>query len=208
MSLPPLSDERPYVESTESEIGMDIHPESTWTKPSAWCPHPERWHSTDPQSTEMEVSELVGSLVRALQPDYVVETGTCLGLTAAAIAMALCQNGHGRLDTLEPDQERADVAWAGLKRIMVDPPVTVWGVKSLDFTPTARIGFAWLDSRMELRVPEFDRYRPWMDPGTIVGFHDTAPHHGGWADELHSLPGTRAITLRTPRGVTLLEVMG
>ena len=186
---------------------MKIHKESDWTKPNEWCPHPDRWHSTDPQSTELEVSDLAGALVGALQPDYVIETGTCLGQTAACIAMALKRNGRGHLDTLEPDPARAEFARGRVSAFMEDPPMTVHEVKSLDFTPTARIDFAWLDSRMELRVPEFERYRPWMDPGTIVGFHDTAPHHGGWADELHSLPGTRAIMLRTPRGVTFLEVL-
>lgn len=186
---------------------MKIFRESEWTKPSAWALHPEYWHSTDPQSTEIEVSELVGSFVRALQPDYVVETGTCAGQTAACIALALCQNGHGRLDTLEPDHERAEFSRARMSALLVDPPATVHEVASLDFTPTARIGFAWLDSRMELRVPEFERYRPWMDPGTIVGFHDTAPHHGPWSAELHTLAGTRGMTLRTPRGVTFLEVL-
>ena len=186
---------------------MKIHPESDWTKPNDWCPHPGRWHSTDPQSTELEVSDLVGALVGALQPDYVVETGTCLGQTAACIAIALQRNGRGHLDTIEPDAQRAQFARTRVAAFMEGPPMTVHEVKSLDFTPTGPIGFAWLDSRMELRVPEFERYRPWMRPGTVVGFHDTAPHHGDWADELHSLAGTRAITLRTPRGVTFLEVV-
>jgi predicted O-methyltransferase YrrM len=186
---------------------VEIHPESDWTKPCDWCPRPGHWHSTDPQSTEIEVSELVGSFVRALQPEYVIETGTCLGQTAACIALALCQNGHGRLDTLEPDRERAEFSRRRAAALMVDPPITVHEVDSLDFTPTGPICFAWLDSRMELRVPEFERYRPWMGSGTVVGFHDTAPHHGGWADDLLSLPGTRAISLRTPRGVTFLEVL-
>lgn len=186
---------------------MKIVSESEWTKPNAWCPSPGHWHSTDPQSTEIEVSELVGSFVRALQPDYVVETGACLGQTSACIALALCQNGHGRLDTLEPDHERAEFTRGRLAALLVDPSATVHEVASLDFTPAARVGFAWLDSRMELRVPEFERYRPWMDPGAIVGFHDTAPHHGGWSDVLHALPGTRGMTLRTPRGVTFLEVL-
>lgn len=184
-----------------------MQPESTWTKPSDWCPHPDRWHSTDPQSTEVEVSELVGAFVRALQPEYVVETGSCLGQTSAAIIIALYNNGHGRLDTLEPDPQRAAFTRNRLARLVYNPPATVLEVASLDFTPVEEIGFAWLDSRMELRVPEFERYRPWMRPGTIVGFHDTAPHHGGWNGEIGKLPGTRSIQLRTPRGVTFLEVL-
>lgn len=186
---------------------IGIHQESEWTKPNDWCPHPEHWHSTDPQSTEIEVSELVGAFVRALQPEYVLETGSCLGQTSFAIALALAQNGHGRLDTLEPDPERAAFTRRRLLQHITNPPVTVHEVGSLGFTPAAAIGFAWLDSRFELRVPEFERYRDWMGPGTIVGFHDTAPHHGVWGDDIGRLPGVRQIRLRTPRGVTFVEVL-
>ena len=182
---------------------MTIYPESTWTAARADCPHPERWSSTDPQSTEIEVSELVSGFVRALQPDYVIETGTCIGQTAWIIGTALQENGQGRLDTLETDPDRAAAATmtcAGL-------PVTVHCASSLDFRPAEPIGFAWFDSRVELRVAEFNHYRPHIIPGSIVGFHDTSPHQGEWGRELESLPGTRAIRLRTPRGVTFVEVL-
>ena len=45
------------------------------------------------------------ALVRATQPDHVVETGTHLGLGSCAIAAALLQNGHGRLTTIDVDPE-------------------------------------------------------------------------------------------------------
>lgn len=179
-----------------------IVPESTWTRPRPDCPYPERWHSTDPQSTELEVSELVAAFVRAIQPDYVLETGTCVGQTAQAIGMALEANHHGRLDTLESDPERAEFSRGRCDGL----PVTVHCADSMTFTPAGRIGFAWLDSRTDLRIPEFDRFRPWMSPGTIVGFHDTAPHHGVYGSHVETLSGARPIRLRTPRGVTFVEI--
>lgn len=181
-----------------------IYREDRWTKPREWCPHPEWWTSTDSQSTEIEVSELVGAFVRALQPEYVLETGTAIGQTASAVGYALKENGHGRLDTLETSPARADYSrqrCAGL-------PVTVHEVESLDFEPWATIDFAWLDSRFDLRILEFEYYREFMRPGTFVGFHDTAPHHDdGWGDEIDKIPGIRPIRLRTPRGVTFAEVL-
>jgi hypothetical protein len=45
------------------------------------------------------------SLVRAAQPDNVVETGTHLGLGSCAIAAALLRNGHGRLTTIDVDPD-------------------------------------------------------------------------------------------------------
>lgn len=178
-------------------------PESEWTTPSDRCPHPDRWSAWDAQSTEVEVVELVAAFVRALQPDYVVETGSCLGYASHAIGTALDRNGQGHLDTLETLPKRAAIArerCAGL-------PVTVHVEDSMQFTPARQIGFAWLDSLTSLRVAEFERFRPWMAPGTIVGFHDTAPHHGPWSLELHRIDGTRLVSLPTPRGVTFLEII-
>lgn len=180
-----------------------IHSEAEWTAPSVLCPHPERWHATDPHSTEIEVSELVAGFVRALQPSYVVETGSCIGQTAELIGQALTANGHGRLDSCEvnPDlvaaaRERCD----GL-------PVTIHDRSSIEFDPVDVIDFAWLDSLLDLRIPEFMRFRQWMRVGTIVGFHDTAAHFGLFGPTVHSLPGVRTISLPTPRGVTFAEVV-
>lgn len=181
---------------------MTVYPESKWTAPRDDCPHPEWWSSTDPQSTEIEVSELVAAFVRALQPEYVIETGTCIGQTAWIIGESLRLNGHGHLVTLEPDEARAAVSAKTCDGL----PVTVLCMSSLDFTPSEQIGFAWLDSRIELRVPEFERFRPFLAPGAIVGFHDTSPHQGDWGRAVEQLPGTRAIRLRTPRGVTFVEL--
>jgi predicted O-methyltransferase YrrM len=178
-------------------------PESHWTAAREDCPHPEWWNATDPQSTELEVSELVRGFVRALQPEYVVETGTCVGQTARYIGDALKRNGHGHLDTLETEPDRA----AYSRRRCQGLPVTVVECYSLEFTPRHPVDFAWLDSRTDLRVPEFEHLRPWLHEGSIVGFHDTSPHQGVYGSHVESLSGTRPIRLRTPRGVTFVEIL-
>ncbi len=178
-------------------------PESRWTPPRPDCPHPEYWTSTDAHSTEIEVSELVGAFVRALQPEYVVETGTCWGQTAQQIGLALEFNGHGRLISLEVDAEKVEYSakrCAGL-------PVEVVQQGSLEFTPIESIGFAWFDSLLDLRIPEFVRYREYLLPGAIVGFHDTGPQFGAFGPMIATLPGVRPISLRTPRGVTFAEIL-
>jgi predicted O-methyltransferase YrrM len=183
---------------------MTVYREDRWTKARPWCPHPERWTSTDPQSTEIEVSELVGAFVRALQPDYVIETGTCIGQTALSIGLALQANGQGQLDTLEPTWDRVEFS----RKRLVGLPVQVWKIESLDFVPARPVDFLWLDSRMDLRVPEFEHFRAWTRPGTIAGFHDTAPHQDDqWGEAIDAIPGVRPIRLRTPRGVTFVEVL-
>ena len=45
------------------------------------------------------------TLVRAAEPDNIVETGTDLGLGSCIIAAALLRNGHGRLTTIDIDPD-------------------------------------------------------------------------------------------------------
>lgn len=57
------------------------------------------------------------AIVRALQPDNVVETGTHLGLGSCVIAAALLKNGHGRLTTIDIDPDSGyliDEPWASV----------------------------------------------------------------------------------------------
>jgi Methyltransferase domain len=57
------------------------------------------------------------AIIRAVQPDHVVETGTHLGLGSCVIAAALLRNGHGRLTTIDIDPEAGYLIgepWAGV----------------------------------------------------------------------------------------------
>lgn len=179
-------------------------PESTWTAPRPDCPHPERWHAIDVLSTEREVSELVGALVGALRPDLVVETGTHHGWTSVAIGRALADAGVGRLVTLEIDTTCIPTArerCAGL-------PVEVVEMSSLDYVPDGPIDMLWLDSLIDLRVPEYLHLLPWFSDRSVVGFHDTGPQHPpSLRRELDLLVDTGMIDpplyLPTPRGVAL-----
>jgi predicted O-methyltransferase YrrM len=183
---------------------MTAWPESTWTAPRPDCPHPEWWHSSDDHSTEHEVTDLVAGLIRALQPELVVETGTCWGQTAEQIGHALLANGHGHLVTLEPDPEKA----AASRSRCAGLPVTVLEQESLTWTPTGPVGFAWFDSLFELRAAEFRHYLPWLRAGTVVAFHDTGPQHPLRPDlnRLEQQGLLKLLYLPTPRGVGLAQV--
>lgn len=184
---------------------METRNESAWTGPRPDCEHPEWWHSDDPQSTEHEVTELVRAFVRALQPEYVVETGTFIGQTALAIGLALMENGHGVLDTIEYNQDMARMAFETCAKPW-DLPVTIEHMSSLDFTPRLPINFAWLDSDPDLRVREFEHFREHFAPGCVIGVHDTGPHQGLLGEAIRAIPGTVSLQLPTPRGVTFLQV--
>lgn len=181
--------------------------ESRFTEPSQLCPHPERWHSRDADSTEIEVSALVGAFARALRPDFVLETGTAWGQTAEQIGEGLQTGDTGYLFTLEVNPERVAESQTRCNGL----PVSVVRSESLAWTPPDDVvfGLCWFDSLHHLRVPEFMRYREWMKKGTIVGFHDTAPHQGQLRAEIMELESAGLILpifLNTPRGAVFAEV--
>jgi hypothetical protein len=168
------------------------------------CPHPEWRHSRDREATEVEVTEAVRGLVRALQPEYVIETGTATAQTTIAIGEALRRNGHGHLVSVEVNAFLVRHA----RHLCRGLPVEVVERPSLEFTPTQPIDFAWLDSLPEIRHLEFRRYYPHMHSRTIVGFHDTGPMHPvrGFLDELEAEGLLRTLDFPTPRGFTLAKI--
>lgn len=180
------------------------------------CPHPEYWHAPDSEATEHEVSEFVGSLVRIIQPELVVETGTYHGHTAYEIGKALYRNQHGRLDTTECDERAYNTAVENIEKWRIRDgyhklPINLIFGDTLRHEPDQPIGFAFFDSWMEGRIQEFLRYRDlgFLKPRTIVAFHDSAPHHK-LLTMLTPLEDRRLIKFLffdTPRGLALGQVL-
>lgn len=58
-------------------------------------------------ATEPHLARRYGwyAIIRAIEPENVVETGTHLGLGSCVIAAALLRNGHGRLNTIDIDAD-------------------------------------------------------------------------------------------------------
>ncbi len=182
-----------------------MFPESNFTAPRQDCPHPEYWHATDDQSTEVEVTALIAAMIVALQPEFVVETGACVGNTSEAIGKALRANGHGELVAFEIDPHCVQRA----RQRCIDLPVSILRMSSIDYTPDRPIDFAFFDSLVRLRVEEFQRYLPWMHDRTIVGFHDTGQHHP--LQELLAPLAEKGLLvsplyLPTPRGIMFARV--
>jgi predicted O-methyltransferase YrrM len=182
-------------------------PESTYTGARAFCPRPDLWHAHDIQATEVEVTELVGAMVRATQPEHVLETGTYRGHTAQAIGRALAVNGHGRLYTIEHDKALAGDA----RRRCLGLPVIVVNGDTLSFCPAFPIDFAWFDSGDEIRGDEFRRFHRFMHERTVVGFHDAGPQHRVF-EQVEALVAegllARPLLIHSPRGVCFANVLG
>lgn len=192
--------------------------EIRFTEPRADCPSPERWHSPDPDSTEIEVSRLVAAFVEALRPNTVVETGSAFGQTAMLIGDVLHKAEVGALYTYEVDPARVAETQAkcfGLPVVVKQQP-SLEGIQELIDRGWGReVGFAWLDSLFELRVPELRLIRPLLTRGAIVGVHDCGEpgdtkyneFSKSVADAAQTL-GFNRISLPTPRGVTFLQWKG
>lgn len=185
--------------------------ENRYTPPNDFCPHPEYWHSPDSEATENEISYLVGHLIRAIQPEFVLETGTYHGHTTREIGLALRDNGHGKLVSIEKDTAEYNVARAYVFGYYNNIPATLLNMNSMDYVPEQNIDFAFFDSWQEGRVEEFMRFYE-MDRikvGTIVAFHDTAPHHQVMRSiqRLENEGILKLITIHSPRGLTIGQVM-
>lgn len=176
--------------------------ENQHTPPSDWCPHPEYWHSVDGMATEQEVSFLLWGLVRALQPDVVVETGAYRGDSSVLMGKALRSNGHGHLWAIEHSPLCAHSTTMRCQAL----PVTVVQGESLDWTPPAPIDLAFLDSDILTRPLEVKRFWPYFRPGATVAIHDTAPHHRNPEHLQELCHGLGYLNLRTPRGLMLFQV--
>lgn len=180
-----------------------MNPESAFTKPTSKCPHPEYWHSENTGSTEIEVTEFIAALVRLLQPEYVLETGTYQGQTAKAIGEALQANGHGKLVTLEIGTESMKIAKSRCEGL----PVEIIHADSMKYLPDQTIDLAFIDSG-DQRVEEIKHYYNHFKNGAFVVIHDTALDKP-WKAELWDMAMNGNIYIMefsTPRGLVLAEV--
>jgi hypothetical protein len=185
-------------------IPVGWYNEAQFTAPRAECPRPDHWHTYDIQGTEAEVIDMVGGLIRGLQPEVVLETGTSRGFMALRIATALTDNGHGHLHSYEPDEEPYSYA---VGNVWPYETATLHNLPSMVPWEYGPIDFAWFDSLLDLRWREFDFYYPHMSDRCVVGFHDTAPHFGFWPAQVRFDDRLSIIDLPTPRGVILGRVL-
>lgn len=184
--------------------------ESRFTPTSEFCPKPEYWHSNNEHATEWEVSAFIGALVEMVQPELVVETGTYHGDTSQLIGEALLMNEHGHLITIEKDTTAFAIAVKGLSGTYSEVVTAIHG-NSLEYNPEQNIDLAFFDSWQEGRAEEFMHFFELgkLNPGAIVVFHDTAPHHAvhKYVEQLEKDEYIKTIRFHTPRGVTLGVVL-
>lgn len=184
---------------------MDLHPNIRST--DSRVSHPELYTAPHREAAEDEVSQFLGSLVKLVKPDWVLEVGTSLGHTALHLGAALQDNGVGRLDTIDVNKRRLEEARERLEGL----PVNIHAMKYQEFTPPDNrfYGVAFFDSEWKNRDGELKHFRPWLTHTSILVFHDTGSQNPGSSGiaKLEMEGIVRSIFLPTPRGLCLATLV-
>lgn len=182
--------------------------QSEWIPSTPECAHPERWHMLDPQSAEMEVLDLLESLIKAVKPELIVETGTFIGHSAIRMAQALQANGFGKIVTIEYDP----VVFAKAKQNIDASGVAAWidnrNASSLEVTIHGAIDVLYSDSDLGIREQEVRRFLPQIKPRGLVLLHDASSHFKVVREAALRLEAEgllSVVLLSTPRGLCLAQ---
>ncbi len=114
---------------------------------------------------ELELLALLFSLVVALKPRLVVETGTNLGLSARALGAGCWTNGFGRVVTSDIDQDMVAIAMD----VCSGFPVEVRCCPSLELPELLDADLVFVDSSYESRSKEIGLVKS----GATYVYHDT-----------------------------------
>lgn len=127
----------------------------------------------DDGGVEHEVGNFIYGLVKVLQPEHILETGTYTGVSALYMGQALKDNGHGNLLTLEVEkthQDRAEKLWMACG---VGGYVTCKLTSSLEFwAHDTQYDLLFLDSEPQYRFAELVKFFPHLKEGGYIGIHD------------------------------------
>jgi predicted O-methyltransferase YrrM len=181
----------------------DMPREDRFTGPSDRCPHPEWWHSANGNATEIEASILIAGLIRATQPEFVVETGSWEGQTTELIGRALMENGHGTLDSLEIE---SSVFQKAKQRCADIPSVNVINIDTFQYTPPKPINFLFIDGAYD-REGEARHLFPYMGNRSILVMHDSASlPNQTQVKNIIEMRGGEYINIDIPRGLLIVKL--
>lgn len=126
-------------------------------------------------AVEVETGIFLYGLVRRMQPDVIVETGTSRGWSSACMALAMQDNGHGHVYTLDVEEysgEKYDLR----ERLSLDDHLTFIQCDSRAWQPPDNIDVLFLDSDHTLPfvLKEWQHFAPHLNRrGAVVLIHDT-----------------------------------
>lgn len=183
-----------------------------------------RYHMADDGGVETETGEFLYGLVRLLQPEFILETGTYTGISSMYMARALLDNDNpSYLVTLEVEQTHKDRAEKLWEKVGVSEVVKCILQPSLEFDFSKydrELGLIFLDSEPEFRFKELVKFYPRLKPGGFFLVHDLHRHLSQQPNEEHffgwpysEIPDIikawirsdklRVVSFPTPRGLTM-----
>jgi len=176
------------------------------------CPHPEQWSMFDSMTAEVEVLELIATLVTTLKPQLVVETGSFLGVSTEWIARGLQRNAEnapaGKVISCEYDP----LVFARTKERFENNPLAKFidlrNESSLEMKVDGTIDLLFSDSDPDLREAEVKRFLPQMNPNGLIIIHDASSHLKTVREAAKKLEREGLISillLPTPRGLVLAQ---
>ena len=183
-----------------------LMPESHRATPE--CPEPLHWSMIDSMTAEVEVLELLATLVTTVKPRLVVETGSFLGVSTEWIARGMDRNGFGRVISCEFDP----LVYARAKERLAGSPLSRFielrNQSSLEMIVDGTIDLFFSDSDMLIREQEVKRFLPQMNPNGLILMHDASSHHKVVRDAARSMEAEGLLSvvfLPTPRGLVIAQ---
>jgi predicted O-methyltransferase YrrM len=178
------------------------------------CPSPQLWSMIDSMTAEVEVLELLATLVTTLKPRLVVETGSFLGVSTEWIARGLERNGPladgkpGKVISCEFDPVVYAKAKERLEASPLSPYIELCNESSLDMRIDGTIDLFFSDSDMPVREAEVKRFLPQMNPHGLILMHDASSHLKLVREAALKMQAEGLISvllLPTPRGLVLAQ---
>lgn len=175
------------------------------------CPEPSLWQCFDEQSAEVEVLEFMYSLVRALKPKLVVETGSCRGLSACYIGKALRDNKRGKLITCEIDPKYHEMTRELITkaRLLEQVECVLSSSLDLDIAVDQPIDLLFSDSMPNIRMKELEKFDANLSTQSLIAIHDVnSGFHAQLRETVLKQDKDRKLSvvlLPTPRGLALCQ---
>jgi len=172
------------------------------------CPHPERWSMYDSMTAEVEVLELLRTLVTTIKPALVVETGSFLGVSTLWIAEGLKSNGFGKVISCEFDpivfaKAQEKIAASGLEQW-----IELRNESSVAMQVKGTIDLFFSDSDLPIRRQEVTRFLPQISPTGLILMHDASSHLKTVREAALQMEAEGLISvllLPTPRGLVMAQ---
>lgn len=145
---------------------LQIHNEGEWSQTVSI------WSALNSGGVECEVGEFLYGLLRMVKPDYVLETGTHLGVGASYMGFALKDNFKGRLETYEYIPEIYNQAKERITKMGLDTYVSCNLLDVANIPVQHNYQIVLLDTEPQTRFAEFLKFYPYVDEGGYIFIHD------------------------------------